>query len=99
MAAPLALTPIAWTVLRVGAVAAVGYYVSRRTAAKPKDAWREAALDQAKEGLEVTTDRSGAESNAHASGRFLRTVRLSRHGPGVEIDIAALGRIRLRRVD
>ncbi|MEO0913184.1 MAG: hypothetical protein AAFY59_09375 [Pseudomonadota bacterium] len=96
MAAPLA--PIAWTALRLGAVAAATYYVSRRTSAKPKDVWRETALDEVQDGLEVTTDRSGPEANAHSAARFRRVVRIG-SGPGLEVDFAALGRVRFRRVD
>lgn len=96
MALPLA--PVAWTALRIGAVAATAWYVSRRTAQQPKHAWREAALNDTADGLEITTDRSAGEANAHAAHRFRRTVRLGA-GPGYEIDIAALGRIRLRRTD
>lgn len=97
MAAPLA--PIAWTALRIGAVAAVGYYVRSRAAARPKSAWREGALDEAPEGVELTGQRDAREVNGHGSARVNRTIRLSMGGPGVEIDVAALGRVRIRRVD
>ena len=97
MAAPLA--PLAWTALRIGAVAATAYYVGRRTRSAPKHIWRERAMDDAAEGLEVTGDRSGAETNAHASARLKRTLRLGANGPGLEVDITTLGRIRFRRVE
>ncbi len=96
MAAPLA--PFAWTALRFGAMAATAYYVSRRTSAKPKHVWRETALDDVNDGLEVTTDRSEGEANTHSAARFRRTVRVG-NGPGIEIDFAALGRVRFRRVE
>lgn len=97
MAAPLA--PLAWTALRIGAVAAAAYYVQRQTRVQPKHAWREAALDETPEGVELSSDRAAGEVNGHAAGRFTRTIRLSTGGPGVEVDVAALGRIRFRRVD
>ena len=96
MAAPLA--PLAVTALRVGVAAATVWYVSRRVSARPKHAWRERALDDTAEGLEVSTDRSEGEAAAHGAGRVTRTLRLG-DGPGIEIDISALGRVRLRRVD
>ena len=96
MAIPLA--PVAWTALRIGAVAATAYYVGRRTRQAPKHVWREAALDGTDEGLDLSTQRTETEMNAHAAHRFRRTVRMP-HGPGVEIDVASIGRIRVRRVD
>ncbi|QHQ36689.1 hypothetical protein [Algicella marina] len=95
---PAPIAPIAWTVLRFGALAATTYYVSRRASMRPKDIWRESALDGVHDGLEVTTDRSEAEANAHTAARFRRTFRMG-EGRGVEVDFAALGRFRVRRID
>lgn len=95
---PAPLAPIAWTALRIGAVAASAYYVGRRTKAAPKHVWRERALDDTPDGVEVTTQRAEDEANAHAAARIRRTIRLGR-GPGVEVDITTLGRVRFRRVD
>ena len=58
----------------------------------------EAALDGLPEGLRAEPHRSEAEHGLHGSGRFRRVFRLGPTGPGVEIDAAALGRLRLRRV-
>lgn len=96
MAIPLA--PVAWTALRIGAATATAIYVARRTRAAPKHIWRETALDDTTDGLDLTTQRSEGEINAHAAQRFRRTVRVGR-SRGLEIDIASIGRIRLRRVD
>lgn len=96
MAPPLA--PIAWTALRIGAVAAVAYMAARRLQDAPKDVWREHTLDEVGDGLDLSADRAEAERNLHAAGRFRRTVRLGA-GPGVEIDLSALARLRLRRVE
>lgn len=93
----LPLVPIAYTTLRIGTVAATAWYVARRTRSAPKHIWRETALDDTPEGLEVTTNRSEAESNAHASTRFTRVIRLP-NGRGVEVDIAGLARIRFRKI-
>lgn len=92
---PAPLAPIAWTALRVGTVAAVAWYVRRQARPEPKHPWRERALDDLPEGLDVTRDRSEAEHNAHASARFRRVIRLG--DGGLEVDISGMGRIRLRR--
>ena len=94
---PLPLSPLAVTALRTGAVVAAGWYLKRRTRTAPKGAWQEAALDETPEGVDLTTDRSGDEANAHGSARLTRTVRLF-GGQGLEIDIATLARFRVRRV-
>ncbi|MEM8872316.1 MAG: hypothetical protein AAGB10_02625 [Pseudomonadota bacterium] len=95
---PVPIAPIAWTAVRIGTVAAAAYYMGRRTRTAPKHVWRERALDDAVEGIEVTTQREEREANAHAAGRIRRTIRLGT-GPGVEVDVTALGRVRFRRVD
>ena len=96
MALPIA--PLAWTALRMGAVAAATYYVSRRAQPAPKHVWRERAMDDARDGVEFTTQRGEHESNAHSAVRFRRVVRMP-NGQGVEVDLTALGRVRFRRVD
>jgi hypothetical protein len=97
MPAPLALSPLAWTALRLGAVAAVAIYAARR-GPQPKDAAHEAVLDDLPEGVAAAPHAAEAERAMHGSGRFRRTIRLGPGGPGFEIDAAALGRLRLRRV-
>ncbi len=97
MPAPLALGPLAWTALRVGAMAAVAFYAARR-GSQPKDAAHEAVLDDLPEGIAAAPHRAEDEGAMHGSGRFRRTFRLGPRGPGVEIDAAALARLRLRRV-
>lgn len=94
MAAPLA--PVLWTVARVGAVAALAYYSGRKHRTASKHVWREAAMDDAPEGVEITTQRNEGEANMHSAARFKRTIRMP-GGAGVEIDATALGRIRIRR--
>lgn len=98
MPAPLALSPLAWTALRLGAVAAVALYTARNRESQPKDPFHEQVLDEIDEGVRARPHRAEAEGAMHGSGRFKRIVRLGRNGPGVEIDAAALGRFRLRRV-
>lgn len=96
MALPLA--PIALNVARIGAVAAIAWYVRRSAQAAPKHVWREAAMDDLNDGVEITADRSAAEHNGHAAARLRRTIRMGGLG-AVELDLSAMGRIRLRKVD
>jgi len=95
---PAPLAPLAWTAIRIGAVAATAIYVGRRTRSAPKHIWRERALDDTPEGIDITRQRDTGEANAHGSARIVRTIRLPR-GPGIEVDITTLGRIRFRRKD
>jgi hypothetical protein len=97
MPAPLALSPLAWTALRIGAVAAIAFYAARGKS-EPKDALRESVLDDLPEGVTAAPHRAEAEQAVHGAGRMKRTIRLGPNGPGVEIDAALLGRLRLRRV-
>ncbi|MBP7242670.1 hypothetical protein [Amaricoccus sp.] len=97
MPAPIPLAPLAWTALRLGAVAAVAIYAGRARS-HPKDARREAVLDDLPDGVTAEPHRAEAERAMHGAGRFRRTFRLRRGGPGFEVDAAALGRFRLRRV-
>jgi hypothetical protein len=98
MPAPLALSPLAWTALRLAAVGAVALYAARAKNPAPKHAARESMLDDLPEGVSATPHRSDDEGAMHGTGRIKRTIRLGRNGPGFEIDAAALGRLRLRRV-
>lgn len=99
MPAPLALSPLAWTALRIGAVAAVAMYAARRSQSQPKNAEHSHVLDDLPEGFDAHPHQAEAERALHGAGRFRRTIRLGWGGPGVEIDAAALGRLRFRRVD
>ncbi len=96
MPAPI-IAPIAWTALRFGAVAAVALYVGR-SRSQPKHAEHEHVLDDLPDGVAAGPHRAEAERAMHGQGRFRRTIRLGAAGPGVEIDMAALGRLRFRRV-
>ena len=99
MPAPAALAPVAWKVAQFGAVAAVAWYAARkRRPDGPREVWRERVMDEVEEGLETDFSRSPDEARAGAAGRFKRGVRLGADGPGIEIDVSGLTRIRLRRL-
>ena len=92
MALPLA--PVAGVALRYGAVALATYAVARKINAGRRDQRAEDALDEVEEG--VTLRRDGEDTGA--TGRFRRVIRLGQSGPGVELDITSITRIRVRRL-
>lgn len=94
---PAPLAPIAWTALRFGAVAAIALYAARGRSL-PKHGEHERVLDDLPDGLGTHPHRAEAETALHGQGRFRRVVRFGSAGRGFEIDAAALGRLRLRRV-
>ncbi len=98
MPVPAALPPLAIYALRAAAVGAVIAYVARRREKGPRDLYRESALNDAPEGLELDAERKPGEARMDAAGRYRRVIRLGRNGPGIEIDAAGLGRLRLRPV-
>jgi len=91
MALPLA--PIAGIAMRYGLVALTTYAVVRATPQMRRNQMTEDTFDELHEG--VSARRDGSQANAAA--RFKRTIRLGRTGPGVEVDFAALGRLRITR--
>ncbi len=99
MAAPIALTPIIWSLVRYGAVIAVASYAARSRNSEPKDPHREQVLDDLAEGVHMHSHRAEAERAAHGHGRMRRTFRVPGKGGGLEIDLSAVGRVRFRRVD
>lgn len=98
MPAPAAFAPIAWKVAQFGAVAAVAWYAARRRSDGPREIWREAVLDGVEEGLETEFSLTPEQMRVCLVGRFRRVVRLGDKWRGVDIDLSALGRIRMTRV-
>ncbi len=99
MPAPAALAPVAWKVAQFSAVAAVAWYAARkRRPAGPREVWRERVLDGVGEGLETDFSRSSEDAHMGAALRFKRGIRLGANGPGVEIDISGVSRVKLRRL-
>ena len=94
MALPIA--PIAITAARYGTVAAVAYLASRRISRLQTRQETEDALDRVEEGL--SANRPTDRQQVNGSARFRRIIRIGRRGPGVEIDIVGLGRVKFRRV-
>lgn len=95
MAIPI--MPIAGAVLKYGPAAAAGLAALAYLRAQPghADQRAEDLLDELDEGTQATRSHEGAQVNTRS--RFRRVIRAGRHGPGIEIDAAFLGRIRMRR--
>lgn len=94
MALPLA--PIVVTALRYGGVALVAYTAARRIAPAPTQQKNEDALDRVPEGIGAS--RAKDRNQMNITSRWRRVVRMGTQGPGLEIDITALGRLKFRRV-
>ena len=91
---PLPLAPIAGIALRYGTVALATYAVTRKVSRGRRDQRAEDALDDLEDGLSMRRDAGQANTTA----RIRRKIRLGNDGPGVEIDITALGRIIIRKL-
>ena len=93
---PLPLVPIAGIALRYGAVAVATYAVTRRISIQKGhfDQRGEEAMDDVNEGVTVRKE----PEQINGTTRFRRVMRFGTDGPGIEIDITALGRIRFRKV-
>ena len=94
MALPLA--PIAGVALRYGTVALAAYALSRRIQISQTDQRAEDSMDSLAEGL--SAHRPKDRDQVNGAVRFRRVIRLGADGPGLEVDMAALGRIAIRRV-
>lgn len=93
MAIPL--FPIAGFVLRYGAVAALAYAAAARARPRRLHPATEDALDQMPEGATV----GHAPGQINSTARWRRTIRLGPQGPGMEIDLSALARLRIRKTE
>lgn len=91
---PLPLAPIAGFALRYGAVAIAGYAISKHVNRGHYDMRGEDAMDDVNEGMSIRKDNE----QLNGTVRYRRTVRLGKSGPGVEIDITALGRVKFRKI-
>lgn len=91
---PLPLAPVAGFAIRYGAVALATYAITRKVSHGRRDQRVEDAMDDLDEGLSVR--REAGQTNTTA--RFCRVIRLGNNGPGVEIDISALGRLTIRKI-
>lgn len=94
MALPLA--PIALVAARYGSVALAAYYTARKVQLSQTRQSTEDALDTVTEGVSAHKCRDAPQANAAV--RWRRVIRWGDAGPGLEIDIAAMGRVRVKKV-
>ncbi len=93
-----ALTPLAPIALRLaayGGAVALGALIANRRGPERIDIQSEDALDRVPEGADLRLDRANGRADAEA--RLARTIRIGRDGPGVSVEIAGIGRLRVRR--
>ena len=89
-----ALAPLALRAAPLIAAAALGAAIGRRGPER-LDPRGEEALDDIPEGSDLRVDpRSG---RADAEARWRRVLRIGRDGPGLSVELAMLGRLRVRR--
>jgi hypothetical protein len=93
LVAPLA--PVAIRLAAYGGALALGAYLAGRRGPERIDMATEDALDRVPEGADFRVDRANGRADAEA--RFARTIRFGPTGPGVSIDLAGVGRLRVRR--
>jgi len=91
---PLPLAPIAGIAIRYGTVALATYAVTRKISRGRRDQRAEDAMDDLDEGLSMRREAGQANTTA----RFRRVIRIGDDGPGIEIDISALGRFSIRKL-
>ncbi|MGF1657885.1 MAG: hypothetical protein ACFCUS_00465 [Rubrimonas sp.] len=97
MPLPALLTaPLALRLAQLAAAAAIGAALAARRGPERLDIATEDALDRVPEGADLRLDPRAARADAEA--RWRRAVRLGSDGPGVEIDLCAVGRLRARRL-
>ncbi len=88
------IAPIAGLVLRYGAVACAAYVASRAMGDGRLSQPVEDEMDATPEGVALRR----RDEQVNGSARWRRSVRLGRSGPGVSVDAALLGRIRVGRL-
>ena len=77
------------------ALAAGAFALARNVSISPVDQRVEDRLDDVSEGLSEHRDQEGRQVNA--AYRWRRVVRFGKAGPGIEIDLSALGRLKFGR--
>lgn len=85
--------PIASLALRYGVVALATYAATRRLSPGRLSQPVEDEMDATPEGLHLCR----GDGQINAAGRWARVVRLGRTGPGLHVDAALLGRLRVVR--
>ncbi|MBX2853743.1 MAG: hypothetical protein KTR21_02080 [Rhodobacteraceae bacterium] len=96
MPAPVLFTPLTVQLLAVGAAALVA--AAMRTRRARASVARDDVLDEVEEGVAVRSEAVDGARQATVEARSRRVLRWGRFGPGVEIDLSAALRGRVRPV-
>jgi hypothetical protein len=89
------LTPIALRLAAYGGAVALGALIAGRRGPERIDMQTEETLDRLPEGVDLRVDRPNGRADAEA--RFARTIRIGPTGPGLSVEVAGIGRLRIRR--
>ncbi|MEO0682560.1 MAG: hypothetical protein AAF192_19335 [Pseudomonadota bacterium] len=95
LAAPGALKLLGWS----AAGAAALYVAARARGERARPLHEEAALDGVGDGVAVDASRDAGRTRADVRAGFRRVLRPLPGGPGLEIEGALLGRLRVSRAD
>lgn len=98
MPLPFAIPPVATIVMRYMILLAVARFLARNRTTSPVDHTNETTLDRLDEGAQINMTPETEGYAFRASGRASRVIRPLASRIGLEIDVAALGRLRIRRV-
>lgn len=90
----LPIAPLAGVALRYGVVAVAAFAVTRRVGRAHFDQRCEEAMNDVNEGVALRKENN----QVNGTGRFRRVIRVGTEGPGLEIDITALGRVKFRKI-
>ena len=96
MPAPVLFTPLTAQLVAVGAAALVA--VAMRARRARSSVVRDDVLDEVEEGVAVRSERVDSARQTTVEARSRRILRWGRSGPGVEIDLSAAVRGRVRPV-
>ncbi len=90
----LPLSPIFWTIFRYALIAGLAAAAARRADPVPRDQRVEDILDNMDEGVTMRRD----EETTRMAAKVGRTLRFGPGGPGIRMEFAGLGRLKLHRL-
>ncbi|WP_138468945.1 hypothetical protein [Poseidonocella sp. HB161398] len=90
----LPLSPIFWTIFRYALIAGLAAAAARRADPVPRDQRVEDVLDSLDDGLRLRRD----EDTTRIAAKAGHSLRLGPNGPGLRMEFAGLGRLKLHRL-
>ncbi len=98
MPIPIALSPVAGMLARYVILLAIARFLSRHHTERLDDVAAEHALDRLDEGVHMHRNESADGYAYQGSGRIRRVLSPVASRFGVEVDFAAIGRLRIRKI-